>query len=134
MSRGMWCYLCVRAGQAVFWRRGRDSAAVSGLSANIPRKSSTRGATRVLSGLQFGAAAGLHFNGRFPQAAIAEDGKSETHDKNNEDQIIDLQFSVLNCELKRLGRKIIEVVNGKKDDAKNGNDSGVVRKPFAQMD
>ena len=80
---------------------------------------------RELFGLQFGAAAGLHFNSQFPHAAIAEDGKSEARDKTNEDQIIDLEFSVINSELKQLRRKIVEVLNGKKDGAKNGNDNGV---------
>ena len=69
---------------------------------------------RELFGLQFGEAAGLHFNGQFPDAAIAEDGKCEACDKTNEDKIIDLQISVFKSELKQLGRKIIEVFNGKR--------------------
>ena len=55
---------------------------------------------RELFGLQFSDAAGLHFNGQFPHAAIAEDRKSEARDKANENNIVDLQFSVIKSELK----------------------------------
>ena len=74
---------------------------------------------------RFGATPSLHFTGYFLDAAITENGKSNAQEKNDEEQIVDLPSSIINCELEQYWCEIIEVLDHKNDDAKKGYDNDV---------